>query len=117
MHTDNKITGKIGEELATKYLQDKGYQIIKRNWGNKWGEIDIIARLKNITIFIEVKTKIGEDWGSPEEMVNKRKLFQVQRMASTYDKIRPCQSRIDVIAVVLNEDLTVKRINHYEAVY
>jgi putative endonuclease len=126
MHFENKKTGKIGEDLAARYLQDKGYTIIKRNWGNKWGEIDIIAKVEctrrglvhsenGILVFVEVKTKIGEDWGHPEEMVNKRKLFQVQRMASVYSA--EGQKRLDVIAVVLNNDLTVKRISHYEGVY
>ena len=116
-HTDNKAIGKIGEDLAAKYLADKGYQIIKRNWGSKWGEIDIIAQNKNTLVFVEVKTKVGEDWGSPEAMVDKRKLFQVQRIAQLYNPSEQSQRRIDVLAVVLNEDLTVKRLNHYEAVY
>ena len=46
MHFENKKTGKIGEDLAARYLQDKGYTIIKRSWGNKWGEIDIIAKVE-----------------------------------------------------------------------
>ena len=115
MKQQNKVIGKIGEDLAAEFLQKKGYQILKRNWGNKWGEIDVICRYGDITIFVEVKTKVGEDWGAPEEMVNKRKLFQVQRMASVY--LAEGQKRLDVVAVVLNQDLTVKRINHYEAVY
>ena len=103
--------------MAAEYLKKKGYKIVERNWSSKWGEIDIVAKYKGIVIFVEVKTKVGEDWGSPEEMVNKRKLFQVQRIATLYDKDGPCQRRVDVVAIVLNNDLTVKRLNHYEAVY
>jgi putative endonuclease len=117
MHTDNKVVGKIGEDLAANLLKEKGYQIVDRNWGNKWGEIDIIARLKGVTVFVEVKTKVGENFGPPEEMVNPRKLRQIQRMASLYNKVGSNQKRIDIVAVVLNEDLSVNRINHYECVY
>jgi Holliday junction resolvase-like predicted endonuclease len=58
-----------------------------------------------------------ENFGSPEEMVNRKKLMQVERIASTFPSIEKFQKRIDVVAVVLNEDLSVKRINHYECVY
>ena len=68
-------------------------------------------------VFVEVKTKVGEDWGMPEEMINNKKLAQVQRMAETYEPARNHQSRVDVVAVVLNEDLSIKRLNHYECVY
>ena len=129
---DNKKVGKIGEEEACRYLREKGYEIVERNWGSKWGEIDLICKVSALKgakrapkgrrdldkfVFVEVKTKVGEDWGMPEEMVNKRKLAQVQRMAETYEPARGYQSRLDVVAVVLNDDLSVCRLNHYECVY
>ena len=115
----NREIGKIGEDLACDYLKKHGYEILERNWGNKWGEIDIIAKLKTkeTIVFVEVKTKVGEDYGQPENMINKRKLFQVLRMAQIYEPALKFPKRIDVVAIVLNNDLSLKRLSHYEAVY
>lgn len=115
--TDNKSTGKIGEELAADFLTRKGYQILEKNWGNKWGEIDIIARDNETVVFVEVKTKIGINFGTPEEMVNWRKLNQIQKLASSYPLSQNTQLRIDVVAVVLNPDYSLNSINHHQAVY
>lgn len=113
----NKTTGKIGEDYAAELLDDKGYKILERNWGDKWGEIDIICRDKDIFVFVEVKTKMGLNYGSPEEMINYRKLTQIKKIASLYPPARVTAKRIDVVAVVLSEDRKVERINHYENVY
>lgn len=113
----NKSTGKIGEDAACDFLKKKGYQILERNWGNKWGEIDIIAKDKEIIVFVEVKTKIGINFGTPEDMINPRKLNQIQRLASTYPQSQNSQLRIDVIAIILNSDLSLQSISHHQAVY
>lgn len=120
---NNKSTGRLGEEMAAELLQNKGYEIVERNWRSKWGEIDLICNFQNPNtkektyVFVEVKTKVGKDFGSPEEMINKGKLLQVQRMASVYSKAKNLQKRIDVVAVVLDRDFKVTRISHYECVY
>ncbi len=114
---NNKTTGKKGEEIARGLLEKKGYNIIETNWGNRFGEIDIIAKDGDVFVFVEVKTKVGAGFGSPEEMVNWRKLNQVQRMANMYFKAVNNLKRIDVVAVVLDEKGKTVRIDHYEAVY
>jgi len=113
----SKQTGFIGERVAVEYLKKKGYQILEVNWGDKWGEIDIIALDKECVVFVEVKTKVGDSFGSPEDMINQRKLEQIQKIASGYELARDSLKRIDVVAVVLNKDHGVERISHYEAVY
>lgn len=119
----NKNTGKVGEEVAAEFLGKKGYKILERNWGSKWGEIDLIGQDGEILVFVEVKTKKGENWGRPEQMVNWHKLKQIRRMAEVYIVSRPTSpkaslgARIDVVAVVLNYDGSVGRVDHYEAVY
>ena len=115
--THNKTIGREGEKLAEEYLVKRGYKILERNWGSKWGEIDLICKRKNTLVFVEVKTKTGEEFGSPEEMVNRRKLEKVKRMAATYRLKVNGLRRIDVVAVVLNYDGSVGRIDHYENVY
>lgn len=113
----NKSTGIIGENLACEFLKNKCFQILDRNWGNKWGEIDIIAKDKETIVFIEVKTKVGINFGTPEEMINSHKLTQIQRLASTYPLSNNSQLRIDVIAIVLNPDYSLKSLAHHHAVY
>lgn len=117
MKSENRNTGKFGEDIAADFLHNKGYKILKRNFSNKFGEIDIVAEHKNILIFVEVKTKRGEEFGTPEEMISKGKLNKIKMMGNLYmrDKVQPC--RIDVVAIVLDEYNEVERINHYEGVY
>lgn len=91
--------------------------ILERNFRNKFGEIDIIACEEGVLVFVEVKAKVGEQFGSPEEMISPGKLAKVRRMATVYmgDNEEVC--RIDVVAVVLSEEGEVVRITHYENVY
>jgi putative endonuclease len=123
---NNKTIGKLGEDLAAKYLQKHGYDILARNWGNKWGEIDIICRehprgdkliTPGVIVFVEVKTKTGTAFGGPHEMVSPRKLFQIRRIASLYPAGISRPKRIDVISIVLNRSRELQSLNHYQAVY
>lgn len=117
MKTLNRATGRLAEDIAARHLLGKGYGILERNYGNKFGEIDIIADDRGTLVFVEVKAKIGTEFGSPEEMVGRGKLGKVRHMATLYleGKERPC--RIDVVAVVLGPDNSVVRLTHYENVY
>jgi len=126
MKSQNKVTGNRGEGLAIDYLLEKGYRIEECNFRTRFGEIDIVCWDGEILVFVEVKTKIGHDFGEPEEMVNKGKLAQVQRMGEIYIDSRfrgndkeswSGSCRVDVVAVVLENDGSVERIEHYQAVY
>lgn len=120
MKKHNLPKGARGEELAAKFLQKKGFKILEKNWRTKFGEIDLVCTKNNILIFVEVKLKIGDTFGTPEEMVTKRKLSQVRRTAESYLLRNPDyqnlfpQQRIDVVAIVQNPDGTIDRIDHYE---
>lgn len=113
----NQKKGQMGEELAVDFLRKKGYRIVERNWGNKWGEVDLIVLKDKVLVFVEVKTKFENKYGDPEEMVDRRKLEQVQKTAEMYlqkyPKYRERQLRVDVVGIVL-EPLKIK---HYENVY
>ena len=69
--------GNEGEEIARKYLENKGYSIVEQNYRTKRAEIDIIARLrqgfgglgKDILVFVEVRTKHHERYGTPEDTI------------------------------------------------
>lgn len=109
----NREIGRIGEAIAEKDLVGKGFELILRNFYTRFGEIDLIMRDKNILVFVEVKTKKGLDFGTPEEMFTRGKYERVKRMASVYLKGKEVACRIDMVAVILggnNEPVSVK---HY----
>jgi putative endonuclease len=93
--------GKKGEELAAQFLKKKGYRIIKQNYRNPLGEIDIIAMDKEILAFIEVKTRESIKYGRPFEAITsskKRKLTNVALLyLKTMKKTPPC--RFDVVSI------------------
>lgn len=117
--TNNWKTGQIGENIAAKYLTDHGLEILSRNYRTRFGEIDIIAKEKDTYIFVEVKTKIGDQFGTPEEMINPGKVAKVLNMASVYLTKeglgdQPC--RLDAVAIVLDENLKVVSLHHYPCI-
>jgi len=119
---ENYNKGKNGEEKAREFLLKKGFELIESNYENVIGEIDLIMIDKDWLVFVEVKLKIGDKFGSPEEMINKRKLSQIKRVAEGYLVLENKMAkkykkyRIDAVCIVLNEDQTIQRITHYENV-
>ncbi|MBL1215088.1 MAG: YraN family protein [Ignavibacteriae bacterium] len=114
MPHQKQTIGKIGEDLAEEYLLNKGYKILQRNYRYGHGEIDIIAKDKNILVFIEVKTRNNLEFGPPELAVTKNKQRQIRKIAESYlyeKEIKETDCRIDVIAILLikNQD---PQINH-----
>ena len=103
-----KDIGKIGEDLACKYLEKNEYSILERNFSCAQGEIDIVAydiKCKEI-VFIEVKTRTNFNYGFPSEAVNKVKKIHIRRSVEYYMYKRSVENffaRIDVIEVVLHE--------------
>ncbi len=105
---NKRQTGKNYEELAIKYLQDKGYFIIEKNFQVRQGEIDIIARDKNTIVFIEVKYRASSSNGHPLEAVTYGKQKKICKSALFYmnkNKISPDNTsiRFDVIGILGNE--------------
>ena len=81
---NNQVLGKIGEDTAAIFLENKGYEILKRNYRCRYGEIDIIAQYKNEIDFIEVKTRSGTDYGRPCEAVNNEKKRHIRNASLNY---------------------------------
>lgn len=109
----NKQTGFIGEKLAEEYLLSKNYELITKNFGTKFGEIDLIFKDGPLTVFVEVKTKKSLDWGTPEEMFTRGKYQRVKNMSVIFLKGREIPCRIDMIAVILNPDDSLLSLKHY----
>ena len=103
MSTDARQTlGKLGEDLACAELRRRGYAILERRYRTRFGEIDIVARDHGVTVFVEVKTRVGEAFGGAAAAVTAWKQRRVAQMAIDYVARRrlhgqPC--RFDVVAV------------------
>ena len=80
----NVFKGKVGEEIATKYLLDKGYEILERNYRFGKLELDIIAVRDNILVFVEVKARKSARYGYPESSVTKAKFQNMVLAAENY---------------------------------
>ncbi len=117
MKSVKQKVGQVGEDLASKFLESKGYRILDRNYRKKWGEIDIIAEKDDIVHFIEVKAnsvsstfaKASADKREtymPEDNVRLWKKQRLSRAIRTYlldKKIGDEQEfQIDVLAVFLD---------------
>lgn len=79
-----KLLGRVGEKTATEYLKKKGYKILERNYKNPFGEVDIVAKDNEYTVFIEVKTRTTEDFGTGSEAVDFRRQQRYIRAAKFY---------------------------------
>ncbi|MGI6752386.1 MAG: YraN family protein [Anaerovoracaceae bacterium] len=109
----NIIVGKVAEEYATRYLEEKGYQIIERNYRCRLGELDIVARTGYLWAFVEVKGRRSDRYGTPAEAITtgkqKRFINAVNHYVMTKD-IDDEDMRIDVVEVFIDGDRM--RINH-----
>ena len=104
----------IGEEVARNFLLAKGFELVESNYVNDIGEIDLIMIDKKWLVFVEVKYKTDDKFGIPEEMIGKKKLAQVRRVAEIYLMLNPkmrkkyVQQRIDAVCIL------GEKIKHYE---
>lgn len=110
-------TAVIGEDIATNYLKKKGYKIIERNFRKGYGEIDIIAVKDKILVFVEVKTRTSDKFGTPAEAITYGKLKSIIKTAEFYklsNQNLPDQMRIDAILVKLDNSSGDFELEHLE---
>ena len=106
MTLKRKELGAKGEEIALRYLKSRGYRILERNYRIKFGEIDIIAEQGDNLVFIEVKTRSDNHFGSPFESVTKQKQKQLSKVALEYISKQGWHNRparFDVVGIELQE--------------
>lgn len=80
----NRAIGDIAEEQATKYLQRLGFKIVARNYQIRGGEIDIIATDKGELVFVEVKFRTSDEFGTAREAIGYHKLKSLIKSARFY---------------------------------
>lgn len=126
MKTSDQKIGILGEALACKYLQRKGYVLIEKNFQNtkgyKYGEIDIIAQKEKTLIFIEVKTRVAQKNTViiPEENISPNKLRNLEKIASTYISMKRLwhmNYRFDAVSILLYLDDKKAKVRHLENIF
>jgi putative endonuclease len=101
--------GKKSERLAAEYLRRKGYRIIETNYRSPMGEIDIIAKEKGTLVFVEVKARRSNRFGSPKGAVTPAKQRKISMAALDYLKRfgqDDTRARFDVVAIDIKADKT-----------
>ncbi|GMU74044.1 MAG: hypothetical protein AMXMBFR44_2430 [Candidatus Campbellbacteria bacterium] len=128
--TKTSKIGRIGEDLAVRFLMKQGFSIIERNYLRKWGELDVVACKESVVHFVEVKCVSWETETSnvsretnqirPEEHVTREKLKRLSRVIQTYlvdkDVPRETKFQLDVVTVKLNLKDKTARIGVIENV-
>lgn len=103
--------GRFGEEIAEKFLNEKGHHILERNWRFGSAELDIISKEGDMLIFTEVKTRQNNNFGYPEGAVGRRKEKLIYEAAAEYiSKIsHEKEIRFDIIAITLEPKIKIEQ--------
>ena len=111
---NTRLLGAKGEYFASRYLRDKGYDILSGNFVGGTGEIDIVATDNNFICFVEVKTRTRGTMFAPAEAVDRRKQENIRSAAAVYMKGFPAgvRMRYDIIEVLVDENAQLLEINH-----
>jgi putative endonuclease len=115
---DKKEIGQLGEQMAEKFLKNKGYTVLGRRLRKRWGEIDLVVRQGKTIVFCEVKTRTTEKFGRGEEAVEpikQKKMIQTaEDFLAEHADLAECPLRFDVIAVYLEPVSKEWQIEHFE---
>ncbi len=121
MYNNNHELGKYGENLAKKYLLNKGYKVLAENYRSFAGEIDLIVSKKDYIIFIEVKTRTSSNFGLPQEAVDSKKINRIRKIAIHFLN-NDCflsnlkyKKRFDVIAIFITSKKA--KLKHFKNVF
>lgn len=113
-NTNNRILGAKGEDIACEYLIQNGYKILERNKHfSKLCEIDIIAQYKKKVVFVEVKTRKNDAFGTPLEAITKTKYNNIKTGVFSYLKDNNIKDyQIDAIGITLEPELKIKHLKN-----
>lgn len=97
--------GRRGEEIAARELVRRGYRVVSRNWRCEAGEVDLVARKDGVWHFIEVRTRRGREFGTPEESLTRAKQARMVAVAECYlaeHGLEDVDYRLDLVAVEMD---------------
>src|SRR5687768_1632782 len=106
MSLDRQTLGKMGEDLACRELERRGYAILARRYRRRGGELDIIARDGPTLVFVEVKAREGREFGEAGEAVGYSKRRRMTGVALDYlarQHLVDCPCRFDVVSILLQD--------------
>lgn len=106
--------GKLGEDRACEYLINAGYHILKRNFRNSSGEVDIIAVKGSKIIFCEVKNWDYIGWEDLHRSINTNKIRKIQSLAALYLHQNPCYDQFIVGFDLILLSRRMEELNHIE---
>ncbi len=112
--TVRRQLGTAGEQIAARALAERGLSIVERNFRCTEGEIDLIARDGAEWVFVEVKTRRSDRFGTPEEAVTPRKQAKLIAVAETYLQAHGVEGadwRIDVVGIAMDAGGRLQRVN------
>lgn len=111
---NNRKFGDAGEDLACRYLEKQGYEILERNKHySRFCEIDIIAKYKDTTVFVEVKTRKTDGFGSPLEAITKTKYANIKKGVQFYLSENKLKNyRIDVVGITLKPEIKIEHVKN-----
>ena len=123
--SNSQKIGKIGEDLACRFLMKHGFSILERNYTKKWGEIDIVAEKDNKIYFIEVKSKQADlsdggimfETGMPEENMHVWKMQRLRRVVETYlisKRVGGMEWQFDLLVVYIDIEKRLGRVKVME---
>lgn len=119
--SERKVIGRKGEDIATAYIKELGYEILERNWRYNRAEIDIIGKDQYGLVFIEVRARSSSNFGQPEETISDYKQQLIFSAAQRYmEKIDyDWEIRFDIIAILFHENVEFKNydLKHIKDVY
>lgn len=111
---NNREFGAKGEDLACEYLKKNGYEILERNKHfSKLCEVDIIAKIKNKIVFVEVKTRKTNAFGTPLEAITKSKYQNIKTGVLTYVQEHNISDyQIDAIGITIYPELKIEHLKN-----
>lgn len=114
MSDHRRQLGKWGESVAAVHLEAKGFRLVERNWRSIYGEIDIIAQDSAELVFVEVKTRRGNQMGTPEEALTRQKAEKLRQLAQLYLAENGSEQgwRIDLVAIEIDSSGKLLRCDH-----
>ncbi len=114
---NNILVGRYGEQLARDYLKRKGYKIIETNCKISYEELDIIAEISDILVFIEVKTRVSRFYGDGSEVTQGIKQKRLNLAIQKYldkNKLWHREPRCDLITIFINKEKKSIKIEHFK---